>query len=86
MIASRLVIWGTIVSICRHNYLFVAHEINIKWYIDGELQNIEDEDVGPIDRGGEAADVGVIHVPQVTVQLVKHNRLVQIAWCKVGCA
>lgn len=86
MVAGRLMIWGTVISICRYNHLFVAHEINIKWYVDGELQNIEDEDVGSVDRGGEAANVRIVHVPQVTVQLVKHNGLVQITWCKVGRA
>lgn len=86
MVAGRLMIRGAVISICRHNDLFIAHEINIKRYVDGKLQNVEDEDIGPINRGGEAADVGIIHVPQVTVQLVKHNGLVQIAWGKVGRA
>lgn len=57
MVAGRLMIRGAVVSVRRNNYLFIAHEINIKWYIDGELQDIEDEDVGSIDRGGEATDV-----------------------------
>lgn len=86
MVAGRLMIWGTVISIRRHNHLFIAHEVNIKRYIDGELQNIEDEDIGSVDRGGEAADVRIVHIPQVTVQLVKHYGLVQITRCKVGCA
>lgn len=86
MVAGRLMIGGSVVSVRRHNHLFIAHEVNIKWNIDGELQNIEDEDIGSVDGGGEAADVRIVHVPQVTVQLVKHNGLVQIARCKVGRA
>lgn len=86
MVAGCLMIWGTIISVSRHNHLFIAHEINIKWYIDGELQNIEDEDIGSVDWWGEAADMRIIHIPQVTVQLVKHNGLVQITWCKIGRA
>lgn len=86
MVAGRLMIWGAIVGVRRHHNFFVAHEINIERYVDGEFQNIEDEDIGSVDRRGEAADAWVIHVPQVTVQLVEHNGLVQVTRRKVGRA
>lgn len=47
---------------------------------------MEDEDVGSIYGAGEATDVGVIHLPQVTVKLVKYDGLVQVPWGKVGSA
>lgn len=47
---------------------------------------MEDEDVGSVDGAGEAADMGVVHLAQVAVQLVEHDGLVQIARGKVGSA
>ena len=47
---------------------------------------MKDEDIGSIRRTGEPADVGVIHFTQVTMQLVKDNGLVKVAWGKVGGA
>ena len=86
VVAGCLVIWGSVIGICRHHHIFVSHEVDVEWHIDGELQDVEDEDIGSIDRAGEAADMGVVHLPQVAVQLVKHDGLVQVTWCKVGGA
>lgn len=84
VVAGRLMIWGSIVGICRHHHLLIAHEINVERHVDGELQDVEDEDEGAVDWAGKAADVGVIHFPQVAVKLVKHDGLVEVAWCEVG--
>lgn len=84
VVASRLMIWGPIVGICRHHHFVITHEINVEWHVDGELQDVEDEDIGSIHRGGETANVGVVHLPQVAVQLVEHDGLVQVAWGEVG--
>ncbi len=86
VVTGRLMIWGSIVGVRRHHHLLVAHEVNVERHIDGELQDVEDEDVGSIDWAGEAANMGVIHLPQVAVQLVKHDGLVQVARGKVGGA
>lgn len=86
VVAGRLMIWGTIVGVCRHHDLLIAHEINVERHVDGKLQDMEDEDVGAVDGAGEAANVGIIHLPQVTVKLVKHYGLVQVAWREVGGA
>lgn len=86
VVAGRLMIWGSIVGVRRHHHLFVSHEVNIEGHVDGELQDVEDEDIGSVDGAGEAADVGVVHFPQVTVQLVEHDGLVQVAWGEVGGA
>lgn len=86
VVAGRLVIRGSVVGVRRHHHLFVSHEVNIEGHVDGELQDVEDEDVGSVDRAGEAADVGVVHFPEVTVQLVEHDGLVQVARGEVGGA
>ena len=86
MVAGRFMIWGSIIGIGRHHHLLVAHEINVERHVDGQLQDVEDEDVGSISGAGKAADVGVVCLPQVTVKLVKHNGLVQVAGGKVGSA
>lgn len=86
MVAGCLMIWGSIIGIRRHHHLLVAHEVDVERHVDGELQDVEDEDIGSIHRGGETANVGVVHLPQVAVQLVEHNRLVQVAWGEVGGA
>lgn len=86
VVAGSFMIWGSIIGIGRHHHLLIAHEINVEWHIDGELQDVEDEDVGSISRAGEAANVGVVRLPQVTVNLVKHNGLVQVAGGKVCSA
>lgn len=86
VVAGCLVIWGPIVGVCRNHHLFVAHEVNIERHVDGKLQDVEEEDIGSIDRGGEAAHAGVKHLSKVAVQLVEGNGLVQIAWGKIGSA
>lgn len=47
---------------------------------------MKDEDVCAVDGASEAANVGIIHFTEVTMQLVKYDGLVQIAWRKVGGA
>lgn len=86
VVAGRFVIWGSVVGVRRHHHVLVAHEVDVEWHVDGELQDVEDEDVGPVDGAGKAADVGVVHLPQVAVQLVEHDGLVQITWGEVGGA
>lgn len=86
VVAGCFVIWGSVIGICRHHHIFVAHEVDVEWHVNGKLQDVEDEDVGSIDRAGEAANVGVVHLSQVAVQLVKHNGLIQVSWGKVGSA
>lgn len=86
MVAGRFVIWSSVIGICRHHHIFIAHEVDVEWHVDGKLQDMEDEDVGSVDRAGEAANVGVIHLSQIAVQLVKHNGLIQVTRCKVGSA
>lgn len=63
MIAGCLMIWGSIICICRHHHIFITHEVNIERHINGKLQDVEDEDIGSIHRAGKAADVSVIHLP-----------------------
>lgn len=86
VVAGRLVIRSSVVGVRRHHDFLVAHEVNIERHVDGELQDVKDEDVGAIHGAGEAADVGVVHLPQVAMKLVEHNGLVKVAWGKVGGA
>lgn len=86
LVASRLMIWGSIVGISRHHYVFIAHEINVQWHVDGELQDAKAEEIGAVDGAGEAANVAIVHLPQVSKKVVKHNGLVQVAWREVGGA
>lgn len=79
-------IWGSIIGICRYHDLLVAHEVNVKGNVNSKFQNVEDEDIGSVHRTGEAANVGVVHLPKVAVELVKHNRLVKVAGGEVGGA
>lgn len=86
MVAGGLVIWGSVIGICRHHHILIAHEIDIEWHVDGKLQNVEEEDIGSIDRAGETANVGVVHFSQVAVELIEHDGLIQITRDKVGSA
>lgn len=63
VVAGRFMVWGSIVGVCRHHHLLVAHEVNVEWHIDGKLQDVEDKDIGSIHRAGKAANVGIIHLP-----------------------
>lgn len=84
VVAGRLMIWGSVVGICRHHHLLVAHEVNVERHVNGELQDVEDEDVGAVDGAGKATNMDIIHLSQVAVKLVKHDGLVEVAWCEVG--
>lgn len=84
MVAGSLVIWGAIIGIRRHHHFFIAHEVNIEGNIDCQLQDVEDEHVCSVHWTGEPSNVGVVRLPQVAVQLVKHDGLVQVAWSKVS--
>lgn len=86
VVAGRLVIWGTVIGVCRHHHILVAHEVDVERHVDGEFQDVKDEDVGSVDGAGEAANVGVVHLSQVTVQLVKHDGLIQVTRSEVGSA
>lgn len=63
LVASCLMIWGSIVGISRHHYLLIAHEINVQWHVDGELQDAKAEEISAVDRAGEAANVAIVHLP-----------------------
>lgn len=84
VVAGRLMIWGSVVGVCRHHHLLVAHEVNVERHVDGELQDVEDEDIGAVDGAGKATNMGIVHLSQVAVKLVKHDRLVEVARCEVG--
>lgn len=86
VVAGRLVIRRPIVGVRRHHHLVVAHEVDVERHVDGELQDVENEDVGAVHWGGETADVGVVHLAQVAVQLVEHDGLVQVARGEIGGA
>lgn len=86
MIAGGLMIRGSIIGIRRYHHLLVAHEVNIEGDADGQLQDVKNENVRSVHRTGEPTNVGVVHLPQVAMQLVEHNGLVKVAGCKVGGA
>lgn len=86
LVASSLMIWGSIIGISAHHYLLIAHEINVQWHVDGKLQDAKAEEIGAINGAGEAANVAVVHLPQVSEKVVKHNGLVQVARREVGSA
>lgn len=86
VVASRLVVGRSVVGVAGHHHFVVAHQVDVKRHVDGQLQDVEQEDVRAADGAGEAADVGVVHLAQVAVELVEHDGLVQVAWRKVGGA
>lgn len=77
-------IWSSIIGVRRCHHLLVAHEVDEERRIGSELQDVEVEDIGSVDGTGEAPDVGVVHLSQVAVQVVEHDRLIQVARGEVG--
>ena len=86
MVARSLVVRRPIVGVRRNHHLLVAHQVDIEWDVDGQFEDVEDEDICAVGWAGEAPKLGVKHVPQVAVQKVKRNGLVQGAGGKVDSA
>lgn len=86
VVAGRLVVRSPVVGVRRHHHLVVAHQVDVERHVDRQLEDVEEEDVGAIGWAGETTHVGVEHFPQVAVELVKGDGLVQGARGVVGCA
>lgn len=86
MIAGGLVVRSAIVGIRGHHHLFIAHEVDVQGHADGQLKDMEDEDVSAWSRTGEPAGGRVEHLSEVGVQQVEGNWLIQSAWGEVSRA